>query len=53
MQNLYVTLGLSSFDREVVKKLSDAGATLFRINLSHTNIENLEKVIKSLQGLKV
>jgi pyruvate kinase len=49
MQNLYVTVGPSSFKKNIIKDLSIAGATLFRINMSHTNNDNLETVIKSLQ----
>jgi pyruvate kinase len=49
LQNLYVTIGPSSFNKDTVKKLADAGATLFRINMSHTSLKVLESVIKSLQ----
>ena len=49
MQNLYVTVGPSSFNRKIIKDMSDAGATLFRINMSHTSVNDLESVIKSLQ----
>ena len=49
MQNLYATIGPSSFKQDIIEKLANAGATLFRINMSHTNIEDLESVIKSLQ----
>jgi len=49
MQNLYVTVGPSSFNKKTIKQLSDFGATLFRINMSHTDTKNLEFVIKSIQ----
>ena len=49
MQNLYATIGPSSFDKRIVKQLADNGATLFRINMSHTNTSDLEYIIKSLQ----
>ena len=49
MQNLYVTIGPSSFNQEIIADLRDAGATLFRINMSHTDTDDLETVIKSLQ----
>ena len=49
MQNLYVTVGPSSFERNIIKQLDNAGATLFRINMSHTDNKDLESVIKSLQ----
>jgi len=49
MYNLYVTIGPSSFNQDTIKKLDNAGATLFRINMSHTNIDDLEYTIKTLQ----
>ncbi len=49
MQNLYVTVGPSSFEKNIIKELSIAGATLFRINMSHTHNNDLEYKIKTLQ----
>jgi len=49
MQNLYVTVGPSSFKKSMIEQLDAAGATLFRINMSHTSTDDLESVIKSLQ----
>ena len=40
-----ITLGPSSFKKEVIKNI-EKNTYLFRINLSHTKIKNLEKTIK-------
>lgn len=47
---LLCTLGPSSMNREVVSRLDDLGVDIFRINLSHTRIEDLEEQIRILQG---
>lgn len=39
------TLGPASFNRIVIERLTKAGATLFRINMSHTKISELESTI--------
>ena len=46
---ILVTIGPSSLNEEVITKLSDLGVYLFRINLSHTKIEDLEVIIKNIQ----
>tara|TARA_Y100001970_G_scaffold293548_1_gene441132 strand:- start:2799 stop:4967 length:2169 start_codon:yes stop_codon:yes gene_type:complete len=43
------TLGPKSLKSEVIKKLDMRGVSLFRINLSHTNLEELESYIKIIQ----
>jgi len=44
------TLGPSSLNKYVINRLTDLGVDLFRINLSHTSIENLPKVIKQIKS---
>ncbi len=48
------TLGPSSFNVRILKKLKKEKIDIFRINLSHTNITNVEKTIVYLKknGLK-
>ena len=43
------TLGPASFDSKVIKRLEDLGVDLFRINLSHTKIKDLDTIIKEIQ----
>ena len=40
---LLSTLGPSSLNEQTLKKLDLLGVSMFRINLSHTEIEDLEK----------
>ena len=43
------TLGPKSLKSEIIKKLDMRGVSLFRINLSHTDINELESYIKIIQ----
>ena len=43
------TLGPSSFSKKVLKKLKHEKIDIFRINLSHTKISNIEKTIVYLK----
>ena len=43
------TIGPASMNEHVLSRLEDLGVTLFRINLSHTRIEDLEENIKFIQ----
>jgi pyruvate kinase len=45
-----VTLGPSSMNREIVEMLAHKGVDLFRINLSHTKLSDLEDILKKLQS---
>jgi pyruvate kinase len=47
------TLGPSSFNEETVHKLRDRGADFFRINLSHTPLEEIEEKIQTLKKFNV
>jgi pyruvate kinase len=44
------TLGPSSMSQEMVEALTNEDVYLFRINLSHTPVENIEDVIKKVQS---
>lgn len=46
---LLATLGPSSMQEPVIKDLDNAGVDLFRINLSHTKIDDLEGVITKIK----
>lgn len=48
-KELLCTLGPSSLNRRVIRDLAAAGATTFRINMSHTEIRDLERVIHLVQ----
>ena len=43
------TLGPASFSKPILKLLSKEKVDIFRINLSHTNIDQIEKKIKYLK----
>ena len=43
------TLGPSSFSKPILKLLSKEKVDIFRINLSHTNTEQIDKKIKYLK----
>ena len=45
-----VTLGPASLNKETVKILSNKGVDLFRINLSHTKLIDLEGIIQKIQS---
>mgnify|MGYP001976455779 CR=1 FL=1 len=46
---IIATVGPSSYDRNIINKMDESGIDIFRINLSHTKIENLSKVINNLK----
>jgi len=43
------TLGPSSLNAKVISRLEDVGVSLFRINLSHTSIDDLKNVINEVR----
>jgi pyruvate kinase len=49
MKKILVTLGPSSFNERVIKEISIQGVYLFRINLSHTEIEKVENCINFIR----
>jgi len=48
-KEILCTLGPSSMDKKIIRRLSDLGVTLFRINLSHTKLDDLRGVIEFVQ----
>lgn len=46
---LLCTLGPASLRRSVIERLDLLGVDIFRINLSHTNLEDVEKTVKFIQ----
>lgn len=40
------TLGPSSLNERVIEQLDESGSTLFRINMSHTEVGNLERILR-------
>lgn len=44
------TIGPSSLNEKVIKQLTSEGVYLFRINLSHTKLEDVEDTIKKIQS---
>jgi len=43
------TLGPASLDRRTIQRLEQSGATLFRINLSHTRLAELPRMIQTIR----
>jgi pyruvate kinase len=48
-KEILCTLGPSSCNRFVIQRLNDLDVTLFRINLSHTKLSDIDKVIDEIQ----
>ena len=46
------TLGPASGTREMIGKLFEAGADVFRINMSHTNHERLRELVTSIRAVE-
>ena len=49
IEKILCTIGPNSLNSEVLSKLDELGCFLFRINLSHTKIEDLEETIKKIR----
>ena len=49
-KDIFCTLGPASMNRRVIQRLTEMGATLFRINLSHTSLEDVEEVIDFIRN---
>jgi ATP sulfurylase len=49
MTDILCTLGPSSLNEKVIKRLTDLNVSLFRINLSHTKIEDLPNVVETIR----
>ena len=48
--NILVTLGPSSLNIRTVKELTKKGVDLFRINLSHTKLDDVRDIIENIQS---
>jgi len=44
------TIGPSSNNPEILRKFVDRGVDFFRINLSHTSEEDIERMVKSINN---
>ena len=53
MHEIITTIGPSSFDKDIIESLKDAGATDFRINLSHSTKETLEKYFDLMESMGI
>ena len=47
---IIATVGPASLNEKTIQKMDVFGVDLFRINLSHTNIEDFEPLVKVLRG---
>ena len=47
--NILATLGPSSLQQSVVKKMDEAGVDVFRLNLSHTPLGGLSQIVQDLR----
>lgn len=50
MPEILCTLGPASLDRHTIQRLEQSGATLFRINLSHTKLSDVPQVIQTIRS---
>jgi pyruvate kinase len=52
MQDIKIlaTLGPSSMKESIVQKMDSSGVDIFRINLSHTKLENLKEIIEKISS---
>ena len=49
IEKILCTIGPNSLNEKVLSKLDELGCFLFRINLSHTKIEDLEQTIEKIR----
>ena len=48
-KEILCTLGPSSINKRVIERLSDLGVDLFRINMSHTDIDDIKSLIQKIK----
>ena len=48
-KEIWSTLGPASLNEKVIKRLEEVGVTVFRINLSHTDVDKIEKDIATIK----
>ena len=49
-REILCTVGPASRDRRIISRLAGLGVSLFRINLSHTALEDVRSTIKHIQS---
>jgi pyruvate kinase len=49
---IVATLGPASSDRETIGRLFDAGADVFRINMSHTSHDRMRELVTTIRGVE-
>jgi pyruvate kinase len=49
-KEILCTLGPASLDPRIIGRLEQGGATLFRINLSHTKVRDLPRLIETIRS---
>jgi pyruvate kinase len=49
LPEILCTLGPASLNRRTIQRLEQSGATLFRINLSHTKLVDLPRIIETIR----
>ncbi|MBN3040443.1 MAG: hypothetical protein JW867_04885 [Candidatus Omnitrophica bacterium] len=47
--DLICTIGPSSFDKSVLRKMKSQGVSLLRINMSHVSVKKMEEMIKTIR----
>jgi len=47
---ILATLGPASLNKDTVQKMAENNVSLFRINLSHTPLEDVEHIIEDIQS---
>jgi len=50
MAEILCTIGPASLKADILERLEKLGVSLFRINLSHTRLEDVEPVVRFIQG---
>ena len=49
MPEILCTLGPASLNQRTIQRLEQSGATLFRINLSHTKLADLPRIVETIR----
>ena len=49
-RKIIATVGPSSMNKNIIKKMDDSGVDMFRINLSHTKMEDFKFIVNTLQS---
>lgn len=49
-KEIWCTLGPASLSESVIARLEDVGVSLFRVNLSHTKLEDVSRIVRYIQS---